>query len=371
MLDHYIRGDGVDVGCGFWKHRNCIGTDLAKRGEPVVAKYGYPSLADIQADAHKIPFRDGIFDFAISSMVLEHLEYPVESIRDMARVVRDGGLVCIVVPLGDHYDSFHKHIFGVQEVAQMAYSAGVGDIVQFDSLKNNYSVDLILQKRVKHTPPDTSIIIPVWNQHDHTVECLHHIEKYTPPSTYELIIIDNGSLDGAGDYARMHADKYLRNKYNRGCAVAWNQAINLAEGDYVAVVNSDLYVYHHWLDDLKECLAQPDVAFAFPSLLRPPYTEQHARELRDEWTAKNYFSGEAMGCLFMTRRATFDTVGLFDEQYRFGMFEDADMWRRIQSAGLRLMSTRKCWVHHVGNASWGRLYNHPEIYDENKRRYEA
>ena len=122
----------VLIGCGYWKHQNCLGVDLAKKGQPIIGRYKYPSQADIQCDTDHLPFSDETFDFAVSSHVLEHLQHPVNTIKEMARVTKQGGLILIVVPLGNHGDPYHRWVFNKQQTVQLAYSANVADIVQFD-----------------------------------------------------------------------------------------------------------------------------------------------------------------------------------------------------------------------------------------------
>lgn len=49
-----------------------------------------------QADARALPFPDGRFDVAYTSMVLHHLPQPQEAVTELARVVRPGGRVVVV-----------------------------------------------------------------------------------------------------------------------------------------------------------------------------------------------------------------------------------------------------------------------------------
>lgn len=369
-LKAYTSGYGIDIGCGHWKlYENSLGTDIHKKGEKCSTEHNYPSVAEVQSDAHYLPFPNETFDYAILSHMLEHVADPTRCLQEAGRIVKKGGFICVIVPLGNHKKPEHIHIFGLQETTQLAYSAQIGDIVQLDTLQNDYTIDLVLQKRKTWAKPKYSIILPVWNQLKYTQCCIAHLEDYT--EDYELIVVDNGSVDGAGEYANRHADKYIRNSFNRGCAIAWNQGISLAEGEYVVILNTDVYVFGNWLQDLTECLNQPNVAFAFPSLLREPYTREHIHALREQWKTQNPFTGEATGCLFLCRKETFEKLGKFNEAYGFGMFEDADMWRRAREAGMRLLATRKCWVHHVGNASWAKLYNHNEVYQQNRKLYEG
>ncbi len=55
-------------------------------------------IATIVADAHHLPFRDGIFDSVFSSDVLEHLADPGKAIKEQTRVCRSKGMIQAIIP---------------------------------------------------------------------------------------------------------------------------------------------------------------------------------------------------------------------------------------------------------------------------------
>ena len=81
----------------------------------------------------------------------------------------------------------------------------------------------------------------------------------------------------------------------------------------------------------------------------------------------------AMYCVAL-RRSTYEQVGLLDEQFGIGMFEDDDYAIRIRQAGLRVVCALDAFVHHFGQAAFGQLIKTGEynpLFEENRRRYEA
>jgi GT2 family glycosyltransferase len=76
-------------------------------------------------------------------------------------------------------------------------------------------------------------------------------------------------------------------------------------------------------------------------------------------------------CLGM-RRALIDEVGLLDERFEIGMFEDDDYSRRVREKGYRLVCARDIFIHHVGGASFFHLprSEYVRIFAANKTRYE-
>jgi SAM-dependent methyltransferase len=57
-----------------------------------------PGIARVQADLLALPYRDGAFDAAVCSYVLQHLASPEAAVAELARVVAPGGLVLLAVP---------------------------------------------------------------------------------------------------------------------------------------------------------------------------------------------------------------------------------------------------------------------------------
>lgn len=56
----------------------------------------YPNVELLVGDVLELPFADGAFDLAVSSRTLHHLDRPDHAIRELARVVRAGGLALVV-----------------------------------------------------------------------------------------------------------------------------------------------------------------------------------------------------------------------------------------------------------------------------------
>jgi ubiquinone/menaquinone biosynthesis C-methylase UbiE len=89
----------LDLGCGWrdesylknYQHRAvCIGLDVDPNLNKQVLRL------KVLADAHRLPFRDGVFDLITSVWVLEHIEKPVQYFCEAARVLREGGSLLLM-----------------------------------------------------------------------------------------------------------------------------------------------------------------------------------------------------------------------------------------------------------------------------------
>ena len=58
-----------------------------------------PAGVDVAADITALPFEDGAFDAILCSHVLEHVEDDRAAMAELARVLRPGGWLLVLVPL--------------------------------------------------------------------------------------------------------------------------------------------------------------------------------------------------------------------------------------------------------------------------------
>ncbi len=85
---------GLSLACGDERlHPRLVHVDRARAG-----------AAEVQADAHRLPFPAHSFRVIVSQETVEHLEDPFAALREMARVLRAGGALYLQVPfvLGYH-----------------------------------------------------------------------------------------------------------------------------------------------------------------------------------------------------------------------------------------------------------------------------
>lgn len=102
----------LDVGCGrrlapWWMKEHAeVEADLKSRAQSVIgvdpdlaALNDNRSLAlRVNADAVRAPFSDDSFDLVTSNMVFEHVEAPLASLKEIRRVLRDGGRLIVLTP---------------------------------------------------------------------------------------------------------------------------------------------------------------------------------------------------------------------------------------------------------------------------------
>src|SRR5205807_5881007 len=103
---------------------------------------------------------------------------------------------------------------------------------------------------------DVSIIVPVWNGRARLERLLHTLRAQTYPIA-EMLIVDNGSDDGAPEAAEQMGARVIRLGSNTGFSHAVNRGINECRTAWLALVNSDVELASDWLERLVEA-AQAD-----------------------------------------------------------------------------------------------------------------
>lgn len=125
-----------------------------------------------------------------------------------------------------------------------------------------------------------SIIIPVYNKASLTRSCLDTLLE-SPPATnsYEIIVVDDGSMDATQDLLAAYGAKIkvVKHTSNSGFATACNNGAAIATGKYLIFLNNDTIPQAGWLDALVRYICDhPAAVMVGSKMLFPDNTIQHA-----------------------------------------------------------------------------------------------
>lgn len=212
-----------------------------------------------------------------------------------------------------------------------------------------------------------SVIIVNYNVQDFLEQCLKSVVTASKNINTEIFVVENNSVD---DSVKMLKDKYpqvhlIENKTNKGFSFANNQAIKIAKGEYILLLNPDTVVEPDtfektiafmdahsdagalgvkmfsgegkFLPESKRGLPTPAVAFYKMSGLAKLFPKSR--------TFGNYHLGYLdenkineveilAGAFMLIRKSVLDIIGLLDETF-FMYGEDIDMSYRILLAGYK------------------------------------
>lgn len=239
--------------------------------------------------------------------------------------------------------------------------------------------------------PEASIIVTTMDNLVYLKFCLGSLLSNTVEPAFEIIVVDNGSMDGTGDYLRELAEREPRlrvivNAENRGFAPACNQGLRAANGEALVLLNDDTLLAPGWLARLLVRLQDEHIGLAGPVTNRTgneaqievsydTYGEfiEFARTRLDTHRDQSFDIPVAtMFCLAM-RRNVFERIGALDEQFEVGLFEDDDYSMRASGAGYRVVCAEDVFVHHFGETSFGKLApagDLSRLFHANRRRFE-
>lgn len=215
----------------------------------------------------------------------------------------------------------------------------------------------------------TDIIIPVYNRWNYTRACLKSIETYTP-LPHAVIVVDNGSTDGTGDrLKKLKGIKVITNSKNLGFPKACNQGIRQSSGKFIVLLNNDTLVTPRWLENMLRCMNSchmvgmvgPCSNYAF-GVQYVPKSYKNLKELKQfaahfnrpdprKWKEVDFLSGF---CLLI-KIEVIEKVGLLDERFELGTFEDNDYCERVKKAGYKLVCVGDTFIHHFGSRTFKTL----------------
>jgi hypothetical protein len=214
-----------------------------------------------------------------------------------------------------------------------------------------------------------SVIIVTWNVKEllrANLARLFTLGAALPPDfKIEVFVVDNGSHDGTAAMVREEFPKanLITNDWDAGFAGPNNQAMRLARGEVVILLNPDMLVAPGALEAAYDALMSdrslgvvgiklldhkgkpvnsvrrlPDVWSQLSILLK--LGKLFPRLLRHyQWNDFDYMSSQDVpqvrGSFFAFRRELLDTVGYLDPGYHI-WFEEVDFCRRVVAAGMRV-----------------------------------
>jgi GT2 family glycosyltransferase len=193
-----------------------------------------------------------------------------------------------------------------------------------------------------------SLVIPVYNQLVHTMQCLESILRL-PDKGDEIIVVDNASTDGTPEYLKGMNVTVISNATNLGCAKAWNQGIRASRGEVVGILSNDIVVTPGWLPALVRFLEQSGHGIVSPAMREGPLDyelDRYAAEFTE--SCRTATRPGLLGACMLVRRAVLDGIGLFDEGFAYGGCEDVDFLWRAQKAGITAGVTGSAFIHHFG-----------------------
>lgn len=230
-------------------------------------------------------------------------------------------------------------------------------------------------------PGTVSVIIPVYDGHHETIECLKSAVAAASAHSFEVIAINDASPNPAlvvelEALAGRLGFTYMSNPGNLGFVGTSNRGLRHAMdrgSKYVVLLNSDTRVYDHWIDAMVEAIESgprigTSTAFSNnATIFSYPHGNDAARyglEVSQADIARFFASSTAapveaptgMGFAMMIDSAALSEVGILDEEaFGRGYGEEVDLCRRLRRAGYINVCAPRAYITHFGSISFGML----------------
>lgn len=229
---------------------------------------------------------------------------------------------------------------------------------------------------MERTRPELSAIILNYKNPQLTVKCVEILLRSLEEAgiSSQVIVVDNSAAETAGELRRLlpGAVEILENPQNLGFAKATNQGIRVSRGEYILLLNNDVFVNSQclktglnylkehpntgiWAPQLAGSDGHPQVSCARFPTLKSAFGEYLLGKQWNwygdllEWKEPRAVE-TVNGAFNLLPKAVFDQVGLLDEDFFF-TGEDLDFCKRLHQRGFPVVYDPRCRATHLGGAS--------------------
>lgn len=236
---------------------------------------------------------------------------------------------------------------------------------------------------------DLTVVIVNFNTRNLLKNCLDSIFEKTKDINFEVIVVDNASIDGSPEMVEkgFFKVKVIKNKKNLGFAKANNQGIKMASGRYILLLNSDTELIENSFKVMVEYMdKEPKVGISscqlinkdgsiqasggfFPTLprvfawmfflddlpivgrlIRPFHPHEPGFYTHDPWYKTKHFQDWVTGAFFLIKDKVIKKIGFLDEKF-FMYVEEMEYCFRAKQAGWQIIYLPKTRVIHFGRQS--------------------
>jgi glycosyltransferase involved in cell wall biosynthesis len=200
-----------------------------------------------------------------------------------------------------------------------------------------------------------SVVIPTYQAADTIDRCLRALEHQTVPrGTYELIVVDDGSLDETTARVQAHEGVCLLPQVHAGPAAARNLGVEHARGDIALFTDADCEPARDWIEQMvipfrddsvvgvkgAYLTRQQEVVARFVQM---EYEDKFDRMAREE--SIDFVDTYAAGY----RRDVFVANGGFDPTFPVASVEDQELSFRLADQGYKMVFAPEARVYHWGH----------------------
>lgn len=238
---------------------------------------------------------------------------------------------------------------------------------------------MIEDKTITQSTHYVSVIVPVYNDKERLLNCIQNLLSQSYPShKYEIIIVDNGSTDGASEEVASLPVRLINENSIQSSYAARNKGISCANGDIVAFTDSDCSPCQNWIDEGVKSLLENSASLSGGNVRFTFSNKPTGAEVYDSITnmqIKENISNRnvAKTANLFVKTSVFKTIGLFPNEVQSG--GDVTWTGKATSYGFKLVYAPLAEVSHpsrklgnlikkqyrVGKGQAGMWSDHPKL----------
>lgn len=183
------------------------------------------------------------------------------------------------------------------------------------------------------TNPLISVIVPVYNVKEFLDSCIQSIVRQTYRNL-EIILIDDGSIDGSGELCDEWATKDDRilviHSENRGVSHARNLGLDKASGEVIGFVDSDDWLDHRWFEILINQMVREKSDIVIGGYIRDDGHKQWMRLKKG--SPRSLTSAETLSEMFQVNENKYFWWEIWDKIFKRSIFHGLRLDERITMA---------------------------------------
>ena len=221
--------------------------------------------------------------------------------------------------------------------------------------------------------PIVSICVTSFNHRPYIRECIQSAINQTF-ADWELVLLDDGSTDQTLDAIADLSDRRLRieaSPRNLTRSVALNACISRAQGEFIAILNSDDQWHPRKLElqlevfrraEIGACFTWVDVVNEVGSYIGPAENFKQRNSSSRDWLGFLLSQGKTPFChsSAMVRRDIYDRVGVYDE--RFSVLLDYEQWLRVSEVSEVYVLPQELTVERLQSDGSNASGNRPDVH---------
>jgi len=196
-----------------------------------------------------------------------------------------------------------------------------------------------------------SIIIPVYNSSLTLKECLDAVFN-SSFKNFEVIVVSDNSSDNSVKIAKQYQCKIIELPHNKGPAFARNKGTQVAEGDILLFVDSDVIIKKDALNYLSDKFSYNEIDAIQGIYSHEPVYKNIATQYQQSytsyyiWPKNKKYASTLSTCCFAIRKKIFIQLKGFDTNIKRATCEDEVFGYELIDKGYKILILRELNVEH-------------------------